>query len=75
MSLMELLDESEGTSDEENCLTQDEIQSFVANNQSFYNNRDQYRLHLKERFTKYCHSNEQEKHACNGGWLATAGAN
>ncbi|MGH0167775.1 UNVERIFIED_CONTAM: hypothetical protein FKN15_053667 [Acipenser sinensis] len=74
-SLMELLDESEGTSDEENCLTQDEIQSFVANNQSFYNNRDQYRLHLKERFTKYCHSNEQEKHVCNGGWLATAGAN
>ncbi|XP_041096765.1 gametogenetin-binding protein 2 isoform X1 [Polyodon spathula] len=74
-SLMELLDESEDTSDEENCLTPDEIQSFMANNQSFYNNRDQYRLHLKERFTKYCHSNEQEKHGCNGGWLATAGVN
>uniref|UniRef100_A0A4W5N7J5 Gametogenetin-binding protein 2 n=1 Tax=Hucho hucho TaxID=62062 RepID=A0A4W5N7J5_9TELE len=54
-SLMELLDDSEVTSDEENCLTQDEIQSFVDNNKSFYNNRDQYRQHLKDKFTKYCH--------------------
>uniref|UniRef100_A0A8C8F8M5 Gametogenetin-binding protein 2 n=1 Tax=Oncorhynchus tshawytscha TaxID=74940 RepID=A0A8C8F8M5_ONCTS len=43
------------TSDEENCLTQDEIQSFVDNNKSFYNNRDQYRQRLKDKFTKYCH--------------------
>uniref|UniRef100_A0A4W5N494 Gametogenetin-binding protein 2 n=1 Tax=Hucho hucho TaxID=62062 RepID=A0A4W5N494_9TELE len=48
-------DDSEVTSDEENCLTQDEIQSFVDNNKSFYNNRDQYRQHLKDKFTKYCH--------------------
>uniref|UniRef100_A0A8C7JK87 Gametogenetin-binding protein 2 n=1 Tax=Oncorhynchus kisutch TaxID=8019 RepID=A0A8C7JK87_ONCKI len=54
-SLMELLDDSEVTSDEENCLTQDEIQSFVDNNKSFYNNRDQYRQRLKDKFTKYCH--------------------
>ncbi|XP_029555399.1 gametogenetin-binding protein 2 isoform X1 [Salmo trutta] len=54
-SLIELLDDSEVTSDEENCLTQDEIQSFVDNNKSFYNNRDQYRQHLKDKFTKYCH--------------------
>uniref|UniRef100_A0A8C7JKC4 Gametogenetin-binding protein 2 n=1 Tax=Oncorhynchus kisutch TaxID=8019 RepID=A0A8C7JKC4_ONCKI len=48
-------DDSEVTSDEENCLTQDEIQSFVDNNKSFYNNRDQYRQRLKDKFTKYCH--------------------
>ncbi|KAG5844389.1 gametogenetin-binding protein 2 isoform X2 [Anguilla anguilla] len=72
-SLMELLDESEVTSDEENCLTQDEIQSFVENNKSFYNNRDRYRQHLKDRFTKYCRSNEQKKPVCSGDWLPTAG--
>ncbi|KAF7688624.1 hypothetical protein HF521_013431 [Silurus meridionalis] len=55
-SLMELLDEAEMSSDEENCLTQDEIQSFVEENKSFYSTRDQYRQHLKDRFTKYCHS-------------------
>uniref|UniRef100_A0A671QMF0 Gametogenetin-binding protein 2 n=1 Tax=Sinocyclocheilus anshuiensis TaxID=1608454 RepID=A0A671QMF0_9TELE len=53
-SLMELLNESEVTSDEENCLTQDEIQLFVENNKSFYRTRDKYRQHLKDRFTKYC---------------------
>ncbi|XP_020341626.1 gametogenetin-binding protein 2 isoform X3 [Oncorhynchus kisutch] len=53
-SLMELLDDSEVTSDEENCLTQDEIQLFVDSNKSFYNNRHQYRQHLKDKFTKYC---------------------
>ncbi|XP_015223111.1 gametogenetin-binding protein 2 isoform X1 [Lepisosteus oculatus] len=74
-SLIELLDESEGTSDEENCLTQDEIQSFVENNQSFYNNRDQYRQHLKDKFTKYCRSNEQKQPVCRGGWLTTMGVN
>ncbi|XP_067263746.1 gametogenetin-binding protein 2 isoform X1 [Chanodichthys erythropterus] len=60
-SLAELLNESEVTSDEENCLTQDEIQSFVENNKSFYRTRDQYRQHLKDRFTKYC----------RGEWLPT----
>ncbi|XP_056097149.1 gametogenetin-binding protein 2 isoform X3 [Rhinichthys klamathensis goyatoka] len=63
-SLVELLNESEVTSDEENCLTQDEIQSFVENNKSFYRTRDQYRQHLKDRFTKYC----------RGEWLPTAHA-
>ncbi|KAK6321907.1 hypothetical protein J4Q44_G00066990 [Coregonus suidteri] len=63
-SLMELLDDSEVTSDEENCLTQDEIQSFVDSNKSFYNNRDQYRQHLKDKFTKYCRG--------GGEWFAAA---
>ncbi|XP_041749378.1 gametogenetin-binding protein 2 isoform X2 [Coregonus clupeaformis] len=65
-SLMELLDDSEVTSDDENCLTQDEIQSFVDNNKSFYNNRDQYRQHLKDKFTKYCRG--------GGDWFAAAAA-
>ncbi|XP_050966834.1 gametogenetin-binding protein 2 [Labeo rohita] len=64
-SLMELLNESEVTSDEENCLTQDEIQSFVENNKSFYRTRDQYRQHLKDRFTKYC----------RGEWLPATSVN
>ncbi|XP_067113325.1 gametogenetin-binding protein 2 isoform X1 [Osmerus mordax] len=70
-SLMELLDDSEVTSDEENCLTQDEIQAFVKNNKSFYNNRDQYRQHLKEKFTNYCLSTEQIKPVCGAKWFAT----
>uniref|UniRef100_A0A673Y431 Gametogenetin-binding protein 2 n=1 Tax=Salmo trutta TaxID=8032 RepID=A0A673Y431_SALTR len=63
-SLMELLDDSEVTSDEENCLTQDEIQLFLDSNKSFYNNRDQYRQHLKDKFTKYCRG--------GGEWFAAA---
>uniref|UniRef100_A0A672RJ12 Gametogenetin-binding protein 2 n=1 Tax=Sinocyclocheilus grahami TaxID=75366 RepID=A0A672RJ12_SINGR len=57
--------ESEVTSDEENCLTQDEIQSFVENNKSFYRTRDEYRQHLKDRFTKYC----------RGEWLQATSVN
>lgn len=64
-SLVELLNESEVTTDEENCLTQDEIQSFVESNKSFYRTRDQYRQHLKERFTKYC----------RGAWLPATSVN
>uniref|UniRef100_A0A8C1DMS6 Gametogenetin-binding protein 2 n=1 Tax=Cyprinus carpio carpio TaxID=630221 RepID=A0A8C1DMS6_CYPCA len=64
-SLMELLNESEVTSDEENCLTQDEIQSFVENNKTFYRTRDQYRQHLKDRFTQYC----------RGEWLPATSVN
>uniref|UniRef100_A0A8C7PBS5 Gametogenetin-binding protein 2 n=2 Tax=Oncorhynchus mykiss TaxID=8022 RepID=A0A8C7PBS5_ONCMY len=63
-SLMELLDDSEVTSDEENCLTQDEIQLFVDSNKSFFNNRHQYRQHLKDKFTKYCRG--------GGEWFAAA---
>ncbi|XP_066551597.1 gametogenetin-binding protein 2 isoform X2 [Amia ocellicauda] len=74
-TLMELLDESEGTSDEENCLTQDEIRSFVENNKSFYSTRDQYRQHLKDKFTRYCRSNEPKRPLCGAGWLTTAGVN
>ncbi|XP_071386014.1 gametogenetin-binding protein 2 [Centroberyx affinis] len=74
-SLMELLDDSEVTSDEENCLTQDEIQAFVESNKSFYTNRDQYRQHLKDKFTKYCRTTEQSKTVCSGEWLATASVN
>ncbi|XP_030648282.1 gametogenetin-binding protein 2 [Chanos chanos] len=74
-SLIELLDESEVTSDEENCLTQDEIQSFVENNKSFYSTRDQYRQYLKDRFTKYCRSTEQRKPVCSGEWLPATSVN
>ncbi|XP_067350490.1 gametogenetin-binding protein 2 [Channa argus] len=70
MSLVELLDDSEVTSDEENCLTQDEIQAFIERNRSFYNNRDQYRQLLKEKFTNYCRSTERSKPVC-GKWFAT----
>ncbi|XP_035383474.1 gametogenetin-binding protein 2 isoform X1 [Electrophorus electricus] len=70
-SLMELLqEEAEALSDEENCLTQDEIQSFVEENKSFYSTRDQYRQHLKDRFTKYCHSS-----VCRGEWFPTTSVN
>ncbi|XP_029924712.1 gametogenetin-binding protein 2 isoform X1 [Myripristis murdjan] len=74
-SLTELLDESEVTSDDENCLTQDEIQAFVESNKSFYNNRDQYRQHLKDRFTNYCRATEQRKPVCRGEWLTTTSVN
>ncbi|XP_020505640.2 gametogenetin-binding protein 2 isoform X2 [Labrus bergylta] len=70
ISLVELLDDSEVASDEENFLTQDEIQAFLERNQSFYNNRHQYRQLLKEKFTNYCRSNEQSKPVC-GKWFAT----
>ncbi|NXU31449.1 GGNB2 protein, partial [Thalassarche chlororhynchos] len=73
-SLVELLDESECTSDEEIFISQDEIQSFMANNKSFYSNREQYRQHLKEKFNKYCRLNDHKRPICNG-WLTTAGAN
>lgn len=49
-------DDSEATSDEENCLTQDEIQAFLASNQSFYSKRHHYRQLLREKFTNYCRS-------------------
>ncbi|KAH0513843.1 Gametogenetin-binding protein 2 [Microtus ochrogaster] len=67
-------DESECTSDEEIFISQDEIQSFMANNQSFYSNREQYRQHLKEKFNKYCRLNDHKRPICSG-WLTTAGAN
>nr|XP_055054135.1 gametogenetin-binding protein 2 isoform X1 [Misgurnus anguillicaudatus]XP_055054136.1 gametogenetin-binding protein 2 isoform X1 [Misgurnus anguillicaudatus] len=69
-SLIELLNESEVTSDDENCLTPDEIQSFVENNKSFYRTRDQYRQHLKDRFTKYCRSS-----VCTGEWPSATSVN
>lgn len=64
ISLVELLDDSEVASDEENCLTQDEIQAFIERNQSFYNNRHQYRQLLKEKFTNYCRSSKHSKPVC-----------
>ncbi|XP_053130998.1 gametogenetin-binding protein 2-like isoform X3 [Hemicordylus capensis] len=73
-SLVELLDESECISDEDIFISQDEIQSFMANNQSFYSNREQYRQHLKEKFNKYCRLNDHKGPLCRG-WLTTAGAN
>ncbi|KAM9729241.1 gametogenetin-binding protein 2 [Menidia menidia] len=74
ISLVELLDDSEGTSDEESCLTQDEIQAFLERNRSFYNNRHQYRQLLKEKFTNYCRATERSKPVC-GKWFATTTVN
>ncbi|TKS83606.1 Gametogenetin-binding protein 2 [Collichthys lucidus] len=74
ISLAELLDDSEVTSDEENCLTEDEIQAFLERNQSFYNNRHQYRQLLKEKFTNYCRATERSKPVC-GKWFATTSVN
>ncbi|XP_068187269.1 gametogenetin-binding protein 2 [Antennarius striatus] len=74
VSLEELLNDSDVTSDEENCLTQDEIQAFLERNQSFYNNRHQYRQLLKEKFTNYCHATEQGKPVC-GKCFASTGFN
>ncbi|XP_028451805.1 gametogenetin-binding protein 2 isoform X1 [Perca flavescens] len=73
-SLMELLDDSEVISDEENYLTQDEIQAFLERNQSFYNNRHQYRQLLKEKFTNYCRTTERSKPVC-GKWFTTTSVN
>lgn len=73
-SLVELLDDSEVTSDEENCLTQDEIQAFLERNQSFYNNRHKYRQLLKDKFTNYCRTTERSKPVC-GKWFATTSVN
>uniref|UniRef100_A0A3Q1CN82 Gametogenetin-binding protein 2 n=1 Tax=Amphiprion ocellaris TaxID=80972 RepID=A0A3Q1CN82_AMPOC len=67
-------DDSEVTSDEENCLTQDEIQAFLERNQSFYNNRHQYRQLLKEKFTNYCRATKRSKPVC-GKWFATTSVN
>ncbi|XP_029304658.1 gametogenetin-binding protein 2 [Cottoperca gobio] len=67
-------DESEVASDEENCLTQDEIQAFLERNQSFYNNRHQYRQLLKEKFTNYCRATELSKQVC-GKWFTTTSVN
>ncbi|MED6295538.1 hypothetical protein CHARACLAT_032866, partial [Characodon lateralis] len=70
LSLVELLDDSEATSDEESGLTQDEIQAFLEQNQSFYSNRHKYRQVLKEKFTNYCRGTDQTKQVC-GKWFAT----
>ncbi|XP_047234182.1 gametogenetin-binding protein 2 [Girardinichthys multiradiatus] len=70
LSLVELLDDSEATSDEESGLTQDEIQAFIEQNQSFYSNRQKYRQVLKEKFTNYCRGIDQTKQVC-GKWFAT----
>uniref|UniRef100_A0A672GRX2 Gametogenetin-binding protein 2 n=1 Tax=Salarias fasciatus TaxID=181472 RepID=A0A672GRX2_SALFA len=67
-------DDVEVTSDEENCLSQDEIQAFREKNRSFYNNRHQYRQLLKEKFTDYCRATERSKPVC-GKRFTTAFAN
>ncbi|XP_075051694.1 gametogenetin-binding protein 2 isoform X2 [Mixophyes fleayi] len=72
-SLKELLDESECTSEEEDGLSQDEIQAFMASNQSFYSNRQQFRQCLKEKFNKYCLLHDHRNPLCSS-WLVTAGA-
>ncbi|CAL9685871.1 unnamed protein product [Knipowitschia caucasica] len=54
ISLLELLEDSEVVSDEENGLTEVEIQSFFEKNPTFYNDRPQVRKRIKERFSDYC---------------------
>lgn len=49
-------EDSGNTSDEENSLTQEEIQEFVKRNQQFYKKRLQSREALKEKFLKYCNA-------------------
>ncbi|KAM9846596.1 gametogenetin-binding protein 2 [Aulostomus maculatus] len=75
ISLVELLDESEVTTDEESCLTQDEIQAFLERNQSFYSNRHRYRQLLKEKFTNYCHATDGKPPACDKCFAATTSVN
>uniref|UniRef100_A0A8C5P6M5 Gametogenetin-binding protein 2 n=1 Tax=Leptobrachium leishanense TaxID=445787 RepID=A0A8C5P6M5_9ANUR len=53
-TLKELLDELDHVPEEENGLSQDEIQAFMVNNRSFYSNRQQFRQCLKEKFNRYC---------------------
>uniref|UniRef100_A0A7N6BZE1 Gametogenetin-binding protein 2 n=1 Tax=Anabas testudineus TaxID=64144 RepID=A0A7N6BZE1_ANATE len=72
--VLSIQDDSEVTSDEENCLTQDEIQAFLERNRSFYNNRHQYRQLLKEKFTNYCRTAERSKPVCRK-WFATTSVN
>ncbi|XP_077597123.1 gametogenetin-binding protein 2 [Stigmatopora nigra] len=65
MSLLDLMDDSEVLSDEENGLTQDEIQAFVQRNGLFYSNRLKYRQLLKEKFTKYCCASHKKADCSN----------
>ncbi|XP_038153547.1 gametogenetin-binding protein 2 [Cyprinodon tularosa] len=72
ISLVELLDDSDITSDEECGLTQDEIQAFLEQNRSFYSNRHRYRQLLKEKFTNYCRSTEEGKPVCGKRFASTS---
>ncbi|XP_077402989.1 gametogenetin-binding protein 2 [Vanacampus margaritifer] len=69
MSLVDLLEDSEAISDDDNCLTQDEIRAFLERNRLFYRNRHKYRQLLKEQFTKYCCACDR-KTVCSN-WFAT----
>lgn len=60
-SLVELLEDAEVVSDEENGLTQDEIQSFFRKNPTFYSDRPIFRQNLKDRFSDYCRAAEKGK--------------
>ncbi|KAE8623560.1 hypothetical protein XENTR_v10005653 [Xenopus tropicalis] len=53
-SLKELLDESECSSQEEDEITQDDIQAFKETYQTFYRDRQQFRQCLKENFKQFC---------------------
>ncbi|KAK7925681.1 hypothetical protein WMY93_007991 [Mugilogobius chulae] len=53
-SLSVLLTKCGDSSDEENCLTEDEIQSFLKKHPTLYNERLQIRKRIKERFSDYC---------------------
>ncbi|XP_077361057.1 gametogenetin-binding protein 2 [Festucalex cinctus] len=72
-SLVDLLDDSEAISDDDNCLTQDEIQAFLKSNGLFYRNRDNYRQLLKEQFTEYCCASDR-KTVCSN-WFTTTSVN
>uniref|UniRef100_A0A3Q2Y2Y3 Gametogenetin-binding protein 2 n=1 Tax=Hippocampus comes TaxID=109280 RepID=A0A3Q2Y2Y3_HIPCM len=60
-----LQDDSEVTSDEEHCLTQDEIQAFLERNSLFYRNRHKYRQLLKDKFTNYCCASDRKTACCH----------
>lgn len=64
ISLVELLEDVDITSDEENGLTQDEIQSFFSKNPTFYNDRPVFRQNLKDRFSDYCQAAAKGKRGC-----------
>ncbi|XP_056451310.1 gametogenetin-binding protein 2 isoform X1 [Gadus chalcogrammus] len=60
-SLVELLGDADRCSDEDNCLTPEEIRAFVESNKSFYSQRDRYRQHLRDTFTNYCRATQPSK--------------
>ncbi|XP_072302724.1 gametogenetin-binding protein 2 [Eucyclogobius newberryi] len=64
ISLLETQENSEVISDEDNCLTEDEIQSFFEKYPTFYIDRPLIRKRIKERFSDYCRAATRRKLNC-----------